>query len=62
MYPDPPHPLYLDFLQGRHVKTGQLAAIKVMDVTEVGDGVGKGRAGLTSKGGCRLRPYLPPYV
>lgn len=23
------------FVQGRHVKTGQLAAIKVMDVTEV---------------------------
>lgn len=23
------------FMQGRHVKTGQLAAIKVMDVTEV---------------------------
>lgn len=23
------------FLQGRHVKTGQLAAIKVMEVTEV---------------------------
>lgn len=25
----------LSLLQGRHVKTGQLAAIKVMDVTEV---------------------------
>jgi len=28
----------LSFLQGRHVKTGQLAAIKVMDVTEVSTG------------------------
>lgn len=29
-----PH-AWLSVLQGRHVKTGQLAAIKVMDVTEV---------------------------
>lgn len=28
-------PLLFFSLQGRHVKTGQLAAIKVMDVTEV---------------------------
>lgn len=28
-------PLFCFSLQGRHVKTGQLAAIKVMDVTEV---------------------------
>lgn len=28
----------LSFFQGRHVKTGQLAAIKVMDVTEVSRG------------------------
>lgn len=26
---------YFSFSQGRHVKTGQLAAIKVMEVTEV---------------------------
>lgn len=31
--------------QGRHVKTGQLAAIKVMDVTEVGSHGGRRRAG-----------------
>lgn len=28
-------PLLFSFHQGRHVKTGQLAAIKVMDVTGV---------------------------
>lgn len=49
-YPDPPHSLYLPFSQGRHVKTGQLAAIKVMDVTEVGNEVGKGGAGWHPKG------------
>jgi hypothetical protein len=27
--------LIISFLKGRHTKTGQLAAIKVMDVTEV---------------------------
>ena len=30
--------MVLSLLQGRHVKTGQLAAIKVMDVTEVSRG------------------------
>uniref|UniRef100_A0A4X2LGK3 Protein kinase domain-containing protein n=1 Tax=Vombatus ursinus TaxID=29139 RepID=A0A4X2LGK3_VOMUR len=32
---------YGQVYKGRHVKTGQLAAIKVMDVTEVSKGGGK---------------------
>lgn len=47
-------PLCLPFCaQGRHVKTGQLAAIKVMDVTEVGSSMGRG-GGWSIENGAHL--------
>lgn len=60
---DPSPPAWLSVLQGRHVKTGQLAAIKVMDVTEVGSSTGQreGRS-LEERGGgglSGLTPLLP---
>lgn len=52
---------YGQVYKGRHVKTGQLAAIKVMDVTEVGNGNGKDGAGIKkgSVGAQASPPCLP---
>lgn len=69
--PVPTHPLNTgpnpsmpgSVLQGRHVKTGQLAAIKVMDVTEVGAVTGRGKIEALSGGwglGAILEAHHPP--
>lgn len=43
--------------QGRHVKTGQLAAIKVMDVTEVGSHGGSGVGWGSIENEAHLLPF-----